>query len=326
MAKLKTGIGIASISGTSGSAVFATRRDGSVILRERPTPSGRTTPAQQEARRVFALASAAWRGLTLEEQTAWLQWARATDPFAGASGAANAFRSLAVRWYGVNGSEGGQASGVASRGSGFVPNDPRTGAPSSCAGDVLCPEHEEGVGGGASPESSARPTPPLNKDSSDHSDSGHGRAFFADSSSGAQANGPLLHPLTPSSCVRHEPSGPHEEGGLEDGPPRLPPNAPFGGDAVIVTASGTSTGVRYTSDRANATGVVTELLAARVVSALAAPRDRDYRVVGRYEFTTVGESVDVPLNRGRYAVAVRFVLASTGQATEVLRSGVVSIE
>ncbi|MBS1712778.1 MAG: hypothetical protein JST30_00425 [Armatimonadetes bacterium] len=68
---------------------------------------------------------------------------------------------------------------------------------------------------------------------------------------------------------------------------------------------------------------MTELLAVKVVSGLSAPRDRDFRVVGRVVFTEAGQSVDVPLKRGRYAVAVRFVLAATGQATEVLRGGFV---
>jgi hypothetical protein len=256
MAKLKTGIGIAGLSGTSGGAVFALRRDGSVVLRERPSPSRRTTPAQAEARRLMALASAAWRGLTADEQRAWLLWARRTDPGAGPPGAANAFRSLAVRWLAVNGPE----------------------APSSSGGGA---EDEEGVGGGA--------------------------------------------PCAPGLAAGPRSTGAQAMAGPDEGPPRWPPAAPFGGDAVVFEAGAVPGGLRWTADRANAPGVVTELLAAPVQSALAEPRDRDHRTVGRKVFTEAGQAVTVPLRPGRYAVAVRFVLRATGQTGPALRLGVVQV-
>ena len=107
-------------------------------------------------------------------------------------------------------------------------------------------------------------------------------------------------------------------------PPALPPDSPFGGDAVHLSVEPVVGGLRWTADRPNADGVVTELLAARVQSALAEPRDRDYRTVGRAVFVPGGLSADVSLRPGRYAVAVRFVLKPTGQAGGVLRLGVVS--
>jgi len=215
MAKLKTGIGISGLSGTSGGAVFVTRRDGSVLVRERPSPTTTDTPAKQEARRIFARASAAWRTLGVEDQRAWLLWARRAKPTAGASDAANAFRALAVRWLAAN------------------------------------------PGGGS--------------------------------------------------------------------PPSLPPDEPFGGDAVRCKVLGLAGAIRWTADRANSPGVVTELLAVRVASALAEPRDRDLRIVERVAYSVAGQSVDVPLRTGMYAVAIRFLAIGTGQAGNVLRLGTVRV-
>jgi hypothetical protein len=197
----------------SGGAVFALRRDGTTIVRERPVPSSRVTAAQVEARRLMARASAAWRGLSPEDQRAWLLWARRTDPVAGPTGAANAFRSLAVRWLAVN------------------------------SGD----------------------------------------------------------------------------------PPSLPPASPFGGDAANLVVEGLAGALRFTADRPNSTGVVTELLALSVRSALSEPRDRDYRALARVAFVSGGLSVEVAARPGRHAVAARFLLRATGQATGVLRLGVVEV-
>lgn len=214
MAKVKAGIGIGSISGTSGGAVFVQRRDGTILVRERPTFSGSDTDGQRESRRLFSRASSAWRDLTDDEQRAWLAWAKRENPFAGASAAANSFRSLAVRW------------------------------------------------------------------------------------------------------LAFDPQG---------DPPRLPPDAPFGGDAVEVAVDGTSSTIRFVADRPNSTGVATELMAVAVRSAISEPRDRDYRILGRMAFAKGALSCEVPATPGRHAVGVRFVLRATGQSTGVLRLGIVRV-
>lgn len=105
----------------------------------------------------------------------------------------------------------------------------------------------------------------------------------------------------------------------------MPPEKPFGGDAVGLTAVGLPTGVRFTADRANAIGVGTELLAIKVASFLSEPRDRDFRAVVRLVFASPGESVDVPLKRGRYAVGMRFTLLATGQTMALLRLGIIEV-
>ncbi|MCW5937608.1 MAG: hypothetical protein KIT11_09920 [Fimbriimonadaceae bacterium] len=274
MAKLKTGVGIAGLSGTSGGAVFVERRDGSVLLRERPVQRGQATEAQSEAKRLFQSAARSWSGLTAQEQRAWLAWARQADPFAGAPGAANAYVSLTVRWLAAN-----------APAEWLLPQSPPhlTGHEEA---------RSEGRGG------SGATTPSLR---------GQGAG-----------SGPSSRPI--QSGV--EP--PHSGGAMLE-PPRLPPASPFGGDAVAVTVAALPEALRYAADRANAEGVVTELMAARVRSALAEPRDRDYRILGRARFVEGGLDVDVPVPPGRYAVAVRFVKIATGQASAVLRLGTASV-
>ncbi len=214
MAVVKPGIGLGGLSGTSGGAVFATLRDGTVIVRERPGWRGSPTRAQTLSRQAFRRAAGSWGGLTREEQASWLAWARLSDPFAGADGAVRAYVSLAVRWLAVN---------------------------------------------------------PMGT------------------------------------------------------PPKLPPAAPFAGDAVAVAATAAPGALVYSPDRANAAGIVTELLGVRVRSWLANPRDRDFRALGQAAFSGAGAAVSVPVKSGRYATAVRFVRVASGQSSSVLRLGVLGV-
>lgn len=103
-------------------------------------------------------------------------------------------------------------------------------------------------------------------------------------------------------------------------PPRLPPTEAFGGDAVRVTVAGEPGGVRFSADRANAVGVVTELLLCPLRSRHEVPRPRSYRGQG---FVVFGSSLSklVTALPGPYACAVRFVRSATGQASEVLVVG-----
>ena len=107
-------------------------------------------------------------------------------------------------------------------------------------------------------------------------------------------------------------------------PPRLPPTEAFGGDAVRVTVVAEPGGVRFSADRENAAGVITELLLCPLRSRHEVPRPRSYRGQGSVSF---GASLSefVPALAGSYSCAIRFVSTATGQASEVLVVGRVMI-
>jgi hypothetical protein len=107
---------------------------------------------------------------------------------------------------------------------------------------------------------------------------------------------------------------------LASEPPRLPPSGTFGGDGVKVSVTAVPGGVRFDADRANGSGITTELLLCPLRSRHENPRPRDYRGQG---FVAFGSSLSrvVPVLPGPYACAVRFVLMGTGQATDVLVVG-----
>jgi len=104
-----------------------------------------------------------------------------------------------------------------------------------------------------------------------------------------------------------------------------PPDSAFLGDGIAVSATGIPEGIRFTASGPNQAGVTTELLAAPVGSWLAQPNLNAFRSRGFVTFAPGGLSVDVPAQPGRYAVAVRFVRVATGQASAVLRLGVVGV-
>ena len=118
-----------------------------------------------------------------------------------------------------------------------------------------------------------------------------------------------------------------------------PPEGPFGGDSLGLTVSTAfrplpqpplqdeplgEEALRFSADRANAEGVVTELLTQPLVNA----RRRVYpdRYVSRGFVAFAGpETMEVPCEPGAYACAFRFVRAATGQATAIFELGVVEV-
>lgn len=99
-------------------------------------------------------------------------------------------------------------------------------------------------------------------------------------------------------------------------PPSLPPTTSFQGDIVRVEAEFVSpTLVRFTGDRANQPGVVTEFLACKLRSRHERPRPRDFRILGHAAFEEGSLSIDFPVVAGNYALAIRFVSLETGQVS-----------
>lgn len=115
----------------------------------------------------------------------------------------------------------------------------------------------------------------------------------------------------------------------------LPPARPFLGDGVTVVAQAsrpanpepagaeagaTSGGLRFSADRANAPGVVTELL----IQPLENARRKAYRdkYASRGFVAFDGAPVEVAVAPGAYACAYRFVRPETGQETALVELGV----
>ncbi|MCC7102314.1 MAG: hypothetical protein IT206_04465 [Fimbriimonadaceae bacterium] len=101
-----------------------------------------------------------------------------------------------------------------------------------------------------------------------------------------------------------------------ESPPLLPPSSAFQGDIVRVEAEFLSpTIVRFTGDRANQPGVVTEFLACKLRSRHERPRPRDFRILGHAAYEVGNLSIDFPVVAGHYALAIRFVSLETGQVS-----------
>ncbi|MCC6686207.1 MAG: hypothetical protein IT205_04360 [Fimbriimonadaceae bacterium] len=99
-------------------------------------------------------------------------------------------------------------------------------------------------------------------------------------------------------------------------PPLLPPTSAFQGDIVRVAAEFVSpTLVRFTGDRANQPGVVTEFLACKLRSRHERPRPRDFRILGHASFEQGSLSIEFPVVPGHYTLAIRFVSLDTGQVS-----------
>ena len=126
--------------------------------------------------------------------------------------------------------------------------------------------------------------------------------------------------------------------------PAEPPAGRFLGDLVVVTASapppapssspdgngptaepssrGDEKGVLFAADRANAPGVLTELLTQPLANGARRPRANGYRSRGFVAFGGPG-SVEVAAGEGWHACATRFVEAATGRTMGLLSCGVV---
>ena len=78
------------------------------------------------------------------------------------------------------------------------------------------------------------------------------------------------------------------------------------------------------ADRANAPGVVTEIVAQPLVNARRAVYEDKYAAKAFVAFEGA-ETVEVPLTRGCWALGYRFVLAATGQETAIVALGIATV-
>lgn len=85
-------------------------------------------------------------------------------------------------------------------------------------------------------------------------------------------------------------------------------------------------GVRFAASGPNAEGVLTELLAQKLPSLHRKPAAKEYRTRGFVAFAPGRLTADLPLGKGAWALAVRFVRASSGQETAVVPLGKVVVE
>ncbi|MCW5935852.1 MAG: hypothetical protein KIT11_00905 [Fimbriimonadaceae bacterium] len=104
-------------------------------------------------------------------------------------------------------------------------------------------------------------------------------------------------------------------------PPLLPPQGTFLGDTVQVTVAGENAELVFTASAANQPGVLTELLAQRLMGPHNAPKERGYRTLGFVEFAGAGETFRATRYAAPYACATRFVESATGRATKLVPIG-----
>ena len=95
--------------------------------------------------------------------------------------------------------------------------------------------------------------------------------------------------------------------------PLTPPDKPFVGDTVIVTAAGREGAVVFTANHANGTGVKTELLLQKLVSRARVPSKTGYRSQAFAAFAAGSLSATISARKGWYAPAIRFVNPLTGE-------------
>jgi hypothetical protein len=102
--------------------------------------------------------------------------------------------------------------------------------------------------------------------------------------------------------------------------PVAPPAVPFDGDSVTVTVAPGAGKVTLTANKANATGVQTEVLVQRLRASYRKPANNAYKHRAFVQFTSgAGLTQEVTLGPGAYALAIRFVKSSTGEATEMTK-------
>lgn len=119
----------------------------------------------------------------------------------------------------------------------------------------------------------------------------------------------------------------------------MPPARPFTGDGIRVVAQAsppanpafagtepraTTEALSFSSDRANAPGIVTELLTQTLVNARRAAYKDKYVSRGFVAFAGA-ETVEVALEPGAWACAFRFVRPETGEETALVELGVLSL-
>jgi len=105
--------------------------------------------------------------------------------------------------------------------------------------------------------------------------------------------------------------------------PMNPPSGIFPGDAVRFSVVALGGGVVVSGNRANAPGVMTEVLVQRLNSVHCRTYLQRYRSAGFYQFNSTG--IPLTLTPGTWAIATRFIDAQTGQMTTLIECGVVVV-
>lgn len=107
--------------------------------------------------------------------------------------------------------------------------------------------------------------------------------------------------------------------------PTAAPERLFLGDAVIVVAESAPGAVRFRVNGPNGPDALTELLLQPLKRASNRPQADRYRTQSFVAFESNALPYAIEVKPGAYAAAVRYVLAPTGQATAILRLGVVVV-
>lgn len=100
-----------------------------------------------------------------------------------------------------------------------------------------------------------------------------------------------------------------------------PPSAPFFGDHVSVSAAASPGEIVFTANRANESGIVTEILLQGMANGRRRTYPDKYRSQGFVAFTPEHLSEAIAVKPGWYACAYRFVNAETGQETSLAAAG-----
>ena len=101
-------------------------------------------------------------------------------------------------------------------------------------------------------------------------------------------------------------------------PPLNPPTAPFYGDGVTITATGSAGHVVFTASAGNSANLVTELLLQPLAHAGRAPKANLYRPISFTLFAAGSLFFSANVAPGAYAPAFRFVNSVTGQQSPLV--------
>lgn len=96
--------------------------------------------------------------------------------------------------------------------------------------------------------------------------------------------------------------------------PTTPPEEPYGGDDVMITARAEHGAVVFVASQRNRAGTVTEFLVNRMRNERVTP-GLNYRSMGFFAYDDQHLEHEIALEPGWYAVTTKFVCAQTGQAS-----------
>lgn len=108
-------------------------------------------------------------------------------------------------------------------------------------------------------------------------------------------------------------------------PPTTPPSSAFAGDTITITAAGGSGAITFTGSAQQGAGIKTYFLTQRLASANRQPSPKGYRVTKIAAIPATPFQVTDSLPAGIYAVGYFFVLTATGQATQPVFLGNVTV-